>query len=137
MLKDVLETAVEVAEDIATVAKEAKALRKAKRELKEQYFSADCMVEENEDLFNEMKEYGISSIVEFIVKQPYEAYIQGVIQDYDIDSSFTEEEANVLAEAYSQKITNQCNYIIDEVKRLGGDVEKVKSTLSIIPFFKN
>lgn len=114
-----------------------KLARKEQKDLAELFDTAEIMVEEYQDLLGLMKELSAESIAELIEKHTEKAFVNGVIHDYNIDSSFTEEEAKVLAEAYSQKIYNQCNYIIDEVKRLGGDVEEVKSILSAIPFYSN
>ena len=102
--------------------------------LKDLYFQAESMVEEYQDLLELMKELSAESIAELIEKHTEKAYVNGVIYDFEEKSK---EEAIELASVYTNRIADECNYIVEQVEMLEGDVEKVKSSLSAIPFYSN
>ena len=105
--------------------------------LEEKYFVAEDMENTYIELMSEIDALGASSLQEFIERFPYEAYINGVIGLNECSfeaKKVPPEEAERILQSYISRITAEKEELIEDVKMLNGDINKVSSELDKIVF---
>lgn len=107
--------------------------------LEEKYFVAEDMANTHIELMSEVDNSGVSSLQEFIERSPYEAYINGVIglNEYSFEAkTIPPEEAENILQSYISRIAAEKEELLEEIKMLNGDINKISSELAKIVFDK-
>ena len=106
------------------------------KQLNEKYYIANAMLEEHTDLIKEMESMGAVSLQDYIERFPHEAYLNGIIElkEYTFGKKFTEAEAEHIMRKYIQRINAEKEDISEDIKHLGGDIDKVQRIFDKIQF---
>ena len=106
------------------------------KQLSEKYYIADAMLEIHNDLAKEMESLGAVSLQDYIERFSHEAYLNGIIElkDYTYGKQILAEEAERIMHKYIQQVKAEKEEILEDVKELGGDIDKVQRIFDQIQF---
>lgn len=111
---------------------------KEEKELKELYELAQAETEEFSGILYMLQEYNVGSIAELIRKQPREAYVNGILHNYDEGKVISEEESETLANEYFNYEIECVEEILDDIKELNGNYEETRELMAgILNYCKN
>lgn len=103
---------------------------KEAKELKSLYELAQAETEEFSNILYLLQERDVESIAELIRKFPNEAYVNGIIYNYDESKTISAEESIVLANTYFANELECVEEILNDIKEHDGDYERTHKLLA-------